>query len=245
MNPTAPPPSRAVWLVLAASLACSLAIACAFPLVDPDEGRNAQVSSEMAAGGDVIIPHLAGVPYLDKPPALFVLAAASIRVLGHQPLSARLPAILSTLVTLWLLARAATRLTGEAHAWRAAALTAAAPLCAVIGAYVIFDMPLTACVTAVWTLLACELESGESRSRRALMFLAVGLGILVKGPVMLAWGVGGGGGGGGAPPRRCAGSPGGLVGCWRWVCPARGSRRRCSVTPSTFTTPSSRSRSSV
>ena len=40
---------------------------------------------------------------------------------------------------------------------RTAALTAAAPVCAVIGAYVIFDMPLTACVTAVWTLLALEL----------------------------------------------------------------------------------------
>lgn len=191
MNPSTPRLPRAVWLVLAASLTCALAIACAFPLVDPDEGRNAQVASEMAAGGDVIIPHLAGVPYLDKPPALFALAALSIRALGHRPLAARLPAILATLVTLWLLARAAGPLLGEAHAWRAAALTAAAPLCAVIGAYVIFDMPLTACVTAVWTLLACELELGVSQPRRAVMFLAVGLGILVKGPVMLAWALGG------------------------------------------------------
>jgi 4-amino-4-deoxy-L-arabinose transferase-like glycosyltransferase len=61
----------------------------------------------------------------------------------------------------------------------------------VIGAYVIFDMPLTACVTAVWTLLAAELEHGASAPRRAVMFLAVGLGILVKGPVMLAWALGG------------------------------------------------------
>ncbi len=191
MSPSTPRLPRAVWLVLAASLACSLAIACAFPLVDPDEGRNAEVASEIAAGGDLIIPHLAGVPYLDKPPALFAMAALSIRAFGHQPLAARLPAILATLVTLWLLARAAARLVDARQAWRAAALTAAAPLSAVIGAYVIFDMPLTACVTAVWTLLACELERGVSPARRALMFLAVGLGILVKGPVMLAWALGG------------------------------------------------------
>ena len=182
---------RSVWLVLAASLAGSLAIASAFPLVDPDEGRNAQVASEMAAHGDVVVPHLAGVPYLDKPPALFALAALSIRAFGHRPLAVRLPAILATLATLALLARAALVLHGEAHAWRAAALTAAAPLCAVIGAYVIFDMPLAACVTAVWTLLARELESGPSRPRRLAMFLAVGLGVLVKGPVMLAWALGG------------------------------------------------------
>jgi 4-amino-4-deoxy-L-arabinose transferase-like glycosyltransferase len=191
MNSLTPRLPRAMWLVLAASLACSLAVACAFPLVDPDEGRNAQVSSEMAAGGDVVVPHLAGVPYLDKPPAFFALAALAIRVLGHRPLAVRLPAILAALATLWLLGRAARRLRAEADAWRALALTAAAPLFAVIGAYVIFDMPLTACVTAVWTLLACELEHGVSRPRRVGMFLAVGLGILFKGPVMLAWALGG------------------------------------------------------
>ncbi|HEY6193457.1 MAG TPA: hypothetical protein VI504_00300, partial [Candidatus Eisenbacteria bacterium] len=104
---------RSVWLVLAASLAGSLAIASAFPLVDPDEGRNAQVASEMAAHGDVVVPHLAGVPYLDKPPALFALAALSIRAFGHRPLAVRLPAILATLATLALLARAALVLHGE------------------------------------------------------------------------------------------------------------------------------------
>lgn len=180
-----------MWWVLAASALLSLFLALAYPLVDPDEGRNAQVAAEMAATGDVVIPHLAGVPYLDKPPALFAMGALAIRVFGHSPLAARLPAIAALLVTLWLLARASVRLEPTGHAWRAAALTAAAPLCAVIGAYVIFDMPLTACVTAVWTLLALELERGPSSARRAAMFLAVGLGLLVKGPVMLAWAIGG------------------------------------------------------
>src|SRR5262245_21413762 len=182
---------RPAALVLVASLAVSLAIACAFPLVDPDEGRNAQVAAEMAAGGDVIVPHLAGVPYLDKPPALFALAALAIRALGPRPLAARLPAILAGLLTLGLLVRAARALAGEAHAWRAAPLRAPAPLSAVLAAYVILDMPLTACVTAVWTLLAIELEHGPSAPRRLAMFVAVGLGVLVKGPVMLAWALGG------------------------------------------------------
>ncbi len=186
-----PSHARAARLVLAASLALSLAIACAFPLVDPDEGRNAQVAAEMAADGDLVIPHLAGVPYLDKPPALFALGAIAIRVFGPQRFAPRLPAILAALVTLWLLARASRRLAPAGHEVRAIALAAAAPLFAVIGAYVIFDMPLTACVTAVWTGLALELEHGPSAPRRAGMFLALALGILIKGPVMLAWGLGG------------------------------------------------------
>ena len=65
--------------VVAVVFAASLLLAGAFPLLDPDEGRNAEVAREMAADGDLVVPHLAGMPYLDKPPALFWGAAAAIR----------------------------------------------------------------------------------------------------------------------------------------------------------------------
>ncbi len=183
-------PSR-LRIVLAASLALSLFIALRFPLVDPDEGRNAEVAREMARSGDVVIPHLAGLPYLDKPPLLFALGAAAIAVLGPTPLAARLPAIASSLIVLALLGWLARRRGDPALGAWAAGLTAAAPLFAVIAAYVIFDMLLAAAVTAVWVLAADELERGPDPRRRALMHLAVALGVLAKGPVMLAWAAGG------------------------------------------------------
>ncbi|HEV2105842.1 MAG TPA: glycosyltransferase family 39 protein [Candidatus Eisenbacteria bacterium] len=189
--PPPPPLPRAVGLVLLASAALSLALACTFPLVDPDEGRNAEIAREMAAGGDVVIPHLAGMPYLDKPPGLFAAAAVCVRALGDTPLAVRLPAILASLLTLLLLARAARELEGDRQALLATLFTASAPLFAGLAAYVIFDMPLAACVTAVWTLLARELADRPRPGRRAAMFVAVALGVLVKGPVMLAWAVGG------------------------------------------------------
>ena len=187
-------PSRAwqpVLAVAALSLAMSLWLAASFPLVDPDEGRNAEVAREVVERGDPIVPHLAGMPYLDKPPALFWAAAAAIRALGPRPFAARVPAILAGVLTLLLLARAALREQDPAFAARAVALTAASPLHAILSAYVIFDMPLTLCVTIVWTALARELSVGPSATRRAAMFAALALGLLLKGPVMLAWAVGG------------------------------------------------------
>ncbi len=191
MTPARPGPDRRILLLLVLSVALSFWTALRYPLVDPDEGRNAEVAREMAVSGDVVIPHLAGMPYLDKPPLLFAAGALAIRVLGHVPLAARLPAILASLATLLVLARAARRLEPEGHAERVVALTAFAPLFAVLSAYVIFDMPLALAVTVVWTGLAAELEHGATSSRRAAMWLAVALGVLDKGPVMLAWAIGG------------------------------------------------------
>jgi 4-amino-4-deoxy-L-arabinose transferase-like glycosyltransferase len=182
---------RPELLVLIAALALSIFLAISFPLQDPDEGRNAEVGREMSAGADWIVPHLAGMPYLDKPPGLFWGEALAIRAFGPTRWAPRLPSILASLLTLLLVAGLSRRLGGGALAWRSVALLGSAPLFAVIGAYVIFDMPLTMCVTAVWVSLAIELAEGASSGRRALMFLAVALGVLIKGPVMLAWALGG------------------------------------------------------
>ena len=108
-GPVADPTTLGPWprgllLVLAGALLLSVWVALRFPLLDPDEGRNAEVAREMALSGDLVIPHLAGTPYLDKPPALFAAAAAAVRLIGPYPLAPRLPAIIAGFATLWLLA---------------------------------------------------------------------------------------------------------------------------------------------
>jgi 4-amino-4-deoxy-L-arabinose transferase-like glycosyltransferase len=180
-----------VWIVVLISAAVGLALALALPLFDPDEGRNAEVAREMAAANEILVPRLAGMPYLDKPPALFWAAAAPLRLYGPSRLAVRLPALLAAVFTLLVLARLARAARDAACEWRAAALLASAPLFIGLSTYVIFDMPLALCVTAVWTGLARECVHGANPGRRALMFAAVALGVLVKGPVMLAWAAGG------------------------------------------------------
>src|SRR5262245_53278868 len=47
------------------------------PLLDPDEGRQAEVAREMLAHGDLVLPRLRGSPYLEKPPLQYWLTAAA------------------------------------------------------------------------------------------------------------------------------------------------------------------------
>jgi len=226
-----PRPSVLPWLIALAAFMLSMALATTFPLLDPDEGRNAEVAREMAASGDLLVPHLAGMPYLDKPPAFFWAVAAAIRIAGNEPWAARLPAALAAALTLALVTRFAQRRAGRAFALRAAALLYTAPLFAVLSAYVIFDMPLALCVTAVWLGLAAELTEGAGARRRLWIFAAVTAGVLLKGPVLLAWAAGGSLGGAllfrsRAPLRWLAWWPGwllvlGVAGGWFALASAR------------------------
>ena len=63
----------------------------ALPLLDPDEGRNAEVVREMAEAGRWLVPTYNGLPYLDKPALYFRLVALSLTFLGDTEFAARLP----------------------------------------------------------------------------------------------------------------------------------------------------------
>ena len=66
----------ALWFALV--LVSMVAWIGSYPLMQPDEGRNAEVGREMAASGDFVVPHLNGLPYVDKPFLHFAAVGASI-----------------------------------------------------------------------------------------------------------------------------------------------------------------------
>ncbi len=56
-----------------------------FDFLDPGEGLYGTVPAEMVAGGDWVFPHFDGLPYLEKPPLYYWLAATAM---AASPISA-------------------------------------------------------------------------------------------------------------------------------------------------------------
>ena len=152
------------------------------PLIEPDEGRNAEVGREMAASGDWITPHYNGFVYLDKPAVFFWMVAASFKTLGVSEGAARFPSALMALATMLLVWFLARRMFGDSPGLRAGLIFAACPLAFVLAREVIFDMTLTLLVTIAMTAF-WVLEEGGFRGRwlNALMFAAMGKAIITKG----------------------------------------------------------------
>jgi len=163
-------------LLLAAALALGFDLG-GYPLFDPDEGRNAEVAREIAATNDYVLPHLDGLPYLDKPIVYFAAAAASMEVFGPTEAAARLPAYLFTLATLALVVVFVRRRWGADAAWLAALALATMPLVMAYARATIMDSTLSFCTTLA--ILAFWDE------RPVLAWAAIGLGSITKGPVAI------------------------------------------------------------
>ena len=166
--------SLAAWGIVAAIiLAINLG---AYPLLDPDEGRNGEVGREMAATNDYVMPRLDGLPYLDKPIVYFAAEAAVMEVAGPTEFAARFPAWLFTVATALLLAWFAMRVGINAPA--AAIMFLSMPLTIAFARTVIFDSALAFFITAA--LIAFYLE------RPSVAWAAMAVGVITKGPVALA-----------------------------------------------------------
>jgi 4-amino-4-deoxy-L-arabinose transferase-like glycosyltransferase len=172
-----------LWTIVAAILVGVLLGAT--PVLDPDEGRNAEVGREMAATNDYVVPHLDGLPYLDKPIVYFAAEAGAMEVLGATELAARLPAYLFTLATAAIVFWFARRLWGIDEACVSAIAFLSMPLTIAFARTVIFDSALTFFIV---TAIVCFYFAVETDERRwaALAWLSIGLGVLTKGPVAIA-----------------------------------------------------------
>jgi len=149
-----------------------------YRLFDPDEGRNAEVAREMAHSNDYIVPHLDGLPYLDKPIVYFAAAAAMMELFGPTEAAARLPAYLTTLATIGLLVWFARRRWGEEAGWLAGLAYATMVLPLAYARTAIFDSTLTLCTTAAIVWFADE--------RPVAAWAAMAAGALTKGPIAIA-----------------------------------------------------------
>lgn len=215
---SAPLPVRSVALLL---LIAALLGACVIGTRDlwaPDEPKYALVAREMIETGQWLRPHVNGRPYPDKPPLMFwCIALASTLTGGVGEPAAVIPSIVAMLLTLLAVARLSWLLgpLGADPSKNPRAARLGPPLA--VGLLLIsyrflaegtagqIDMLLTACTSWAFLLLlegSGILFVGEStdtaippgarnNGKLLLSFLAMGLGILAKGPVALICPLGG------------------------------------------------------
>ncbi|MGH9356013.1 MAG: ArnT family glycosyltransferase, partial [Terriglobia bacterium] len=173
------------WILLFIVAACLIFIGLGrLPLLEPDEGRNAEVAREMLLTHDWITPHFNGLAYLDKPTFLFWTIAGSFRAFGINEWTARFPSALAAMATLLLVWLMAARMCGEGTGLRAGIILVTAPLFFGFARFVIFDMALTLWVSvALYCFWLNSRRAFASKGLDALAFAAMGLATLTKGPV--------------------------------------------------------------
>ena len=154
------------------------------PLLEPDEGRNAEVGREMVTSGDWVTPHYNSFKYLDKPPVYFWVMAGSFGLWGVNDRAARIPSALAALALLLLVWFLARRIWGGSMGLRAGVMFATCPLVIVFARLVIFDMMLALLMTlAMAAFFLAEAEGFRNWRLELLLFAALGFATLTKGPV--------------------------------------------------------------
>ncbi|MDJ0522330.1 MAG: glycosyltransferase family 39 protein [Planctomycetota bacterium] len=154
-------------------------------LFDADEGRYASVAANMAASGDWVVPHLNGMPFMDKPPLVYWVQAVPTALFGRTELFARLPTLLAGAIWVLMIFLLASTWTGSlGKAWWAA-LLAMTSMAGIVGSRVgpQMDMPLAAAVATALYAGWLGLTRG-GRGPQLLLGLAVGCGLLIKGPLV-------------------------------------------------------------
>jgi 4-amino-4-deoxy-L-arabinose transferase-like glycosyltransferase len=175
------------WLVIAVAWFATIGWR---PLMEPDEGRYAEIPREMYATGDWVTPRLNGVKYFEKPVLQYWATAAVYTVFGVSEWTSRFwsSALAFLCIPLtYFFARHLYR--SRAVAAAAAAALALNPFFVIIGQINLLDSALTFFLVASMFgfLRARDAPPGSSEERRwmLLTWLCLGLAVLSKGIVAL------------------------------------------------------------
>lgn len=168
------------------------------PLLGDHEALVAQCARDMRLSGNWLVPHYLGDPYVRKPPLPYWMIAGLSYIFPADPATqlpvtttlARLPsavAAFGTVVTLWILASAMfTRRVGQV----AAVMAASSLFFLLYAANATVEMILTFCCTWAyahfWFAIHQPLGSGKRHLHFFLYYLALGLGMMAKGPFPMA-----------------------------------------------------------
>jgi 4-amino-4-deoxy-L-arabinose transferase-like glycosyltransferase len=141
-------------------------------VIDYDEGYYSQAALQMVERGDWVTPYVNGVRFLEKPPLMYWLTAASFKIFGINEFALRFPTALAVIALVWVVMLIAGRAAGN----RAAIITGLCVSCSA-GTYLftreaLHDVWLVLFITlSMYAFFEWYMDSQHS-VRHALLFYA-------------------------------------------------------------------------
>ncbi|MBV8405618.1 MAG: phospholipid carrier-dependent glycosyltransferase [Gammaproteobacteria bacterium] len=158
------------------------------PMLDPDEGRYAEIPREMLARGDFVTPRFDDLKYFEKPPLQYWATAAVYAVFGVSEWTSRLWALGLAFATVPLVFAWVRRGYGRDAALAAAVALGVSPYFLVIGHLNLLDAAFSFWLTAaVLAFTVAQAEAPGTGSERRWMLAAwalAALAVLSKGIVV-------------------------------------------------------------
>jgi 4-amino-4-deoxy-L-arabinose transferase-like glycosyltransferase len=153
-------------------------------LLDPDEAHYAQITKEMLAAREWLVPLVSGVPFIDKPVLFHWVQGLSFLTFGPTEFAARLPSALAAVALLWTTFWLARELFDLPTARRAGVMLLTMPATFALSSIGLFDMLFTA---FLFGAVACLIVAAL-RDRPRLQwagYVLLSLAIMTKGPAAL------------------------------------------------------------
>jgi 4-amino-4-deoxy-L-arabinose transferase-like glycosyltransferase len=173
------------WLVLAAVWFATLQVR---PMLDPDEGRYAEIPREMVASGDWLTPRLDGLKYFEKPPLQYWATAAAYSVFGLSEWTSRLWTVGLAFACMPMVFAWTGRFYGLGAGLAALVALGVSPYFGIVGHLDLLDAGfafwLTGAVFAFTLAQSSEPGSRDERRWMIIAWLAAALAILSKGIVV-------------------------------------------------------------
>lgn len=164
-------------------------------LMDDVDAVHGQIARNMVQSGDWVIAHLNGVPYMEKAPLPYWLIAIGYLLMGVHDWVARIPTALAAVLLCFVTARYGAWAFGRLAGFYAGLVLATSIGLFLFTRILIPDVMLTLTITVCFMAFqrAMDEDGGEFHSQRwaALLGLALGLGVLLKGLLALVVPVGG------------------------------------------------------
>lgn len=158
-------------------------------LVNPDEGRYAEIPREMVASGDWTTPRLNDIKYFEKPALQYWATATAYTLFGEHQWTARLWSALTGFLGVLMVYFTGRRLFGATAGWYAALVLGSSLLYVLIGHVNTLDMGVSFFLSAaVCAFLLAQHDGADARARGRWMlaaWAALALALLSKGLIGL------------------------------------------------------------